>query len=72
MGGNALNRKLIKIEDLSLYLDTPVATIYTWTHQKKIPHVKIGRSLRFDLAEIDLWVNERRVAQVEVRRPVFA
>lgn len=62
----------MKIEDLSVYLDTPVATIYTWTHQKKIPHVKIGRSLRFDLAEIDLWVNERRVAQTEVRRPVFA
>jgi len=62
----------MKIEDLSVYLDTPVATIYTWTHQKKIPHVKIGRSLRFDLAEIDLWVNERRVAQAGVRRPVFA
>ena len=67
-----MNPKLVNIEDLSLYLDTPVATIYTWTHQKKIPHVKIGRSLRFDLAEIDQWVNARRVAQVEERRPVFA
>lgn len=67
-----MERKLVKIEELARYLDTPVATLYTWTHQRKIPHVKMGRSLRFDLAEIDLWVNERKVAPGANRRPAFA
>jgi excisionase family DNA binding protein len=66
-----LNKKLVKIEDLSLYLDTPVATLYTWTHQRKIPHVKMGRCLRFDLAEIDLWVDQRKVARFEARKPAL-
>ncbi len=66
-----MERRLVKIEELSRYLDTPVATLYTWTHQKKIPHVKMGRSLRFDLTEIDGWVNERRVEPSE-RRAVLA
>ena len=68
MGGITLNKKLVKIEDLSMYLDTPVATLYTWTHQRKIPHVKMGRSLRFDIAEIDQWIEERKVARMEPRR----
>lgn len=68
MGGIPLNKKLVKIEELASYLDTPVATLYTWTHQRKIPHVKMGRSLRFDLVEIDQWIEQRKVARVEPRR----
>ena len=66
-----MERKLVNIDELSRYLGTPVATLYTWTHQKKIPHVKMGRSLRFDLAEIDLWVNERKVAPAAIRQAAF-
>ena len=66
-----MNKKLVNIEELSAYLGLPISTIYTWTHQKKIPHVKMGRTLRFDLVEIDEWVDERKVAQAAIRRPAF-
>ncbi len=57
-----VERRFLKIEELSEYMGTPVATLYTWTHQKKIPHLKMGRSVRFDLREIEEWIKKRRVA----------
>lgn len=58
----SVEKKLLRVEELSAYMGTPVATLYTWTHQKKIPHLKVGRSVRFDREEINLWLKGRRVA----------
>jgi len=57
-----VEKKFLRVEELSTYMGTPVATLYTWTHQKKIPHLKVGRSVRFDRDEINLWLKGRRVA----------
>ena len=58
----SVEKKFLRVEELSAYMGTPVATLYTWTHQKKIPHLKGGRSVRFDRDEINLWLKGRRVA----------
>ncbi len=58
----AAEKIFLRVEELSAYIGTPVATLYTWTHQKKIPHLKVGRSVRFDRREIERWLKERRVA----------
>lgn len=62
-------KRLFNIEELTQYLSIPKATLYTWTHQKKIPFIKIGRSIRFDKAEIDEWVNLRRVCGQASQNP---
>ena len=61
-GETGIGKRFLKIEELSEYMGTPVATLYTWTHQRKIPHLKMGRSVRFDLREIEEWIKRRRVA----------
>lgn len=56
-------RKLLDIDGLSRYLTMPKATVYSWVSTRKIPPeavVRLGRSLRFDRAEIDRWVESRR------------
>jgi excisionase family DNA binding protein len=39
-------------------------TIYRWARDEYIPHVKVGRgsrkSLRFDMAEVAKWLEEKR------------
>ncbi len=57
-----MDKRFLTVEELSEYLGTPMPTLYTWTHQKKIPHLKLGRTLRFDRLEIDGWLESRRVA----------
>lgn len=56
-------RKLLDVPGLAEYLSVPKGTIYTDVCMRKIPQkaiVKLGRSLRFDIAAIDAWVEENR------------
>lgn len=56
-----MKKRLLNVTELSEYLSMPVATIYTYVSMQKIPaHCirRIGRSLKFELAEVDQWVNE--------------
>jgi excisionase family DNA binding protein len=51
---NALSpRKLINVDELSALWSVPKATLYNWVNQGRLPYVKLGRSLRFDVVEIE-------------------
>ena len=43
---------LIKIDELSRRLSIPKGTIYNWVSQHRIPFIKAGRALRFDVEEV--------------------
>lgn len=43
---------LLAIEELSALWKVPKATIYNWVSQGRLPHLKLGRCLRFDPEEI--------------------
>jgi|CXWL01.1.fsa_nt_gi excisionase family DNA binding protein len=51
--------KLLKPEEVAAMLNVEKSTIYSWTHLKKIPHVKMGRLLRFREHEIKEWLDKR-------------
>ena len=53
-------RKLIGIKELSKQLDIPVGTIYSWTSMKVIPFYKVGRLVKFEEAEIEKWLEQRK------------
>lgn len=36
------------------------STLYAWAEQGRIPHLKLGRLLRFDPDEIDTWLQSYR------------
>ena len=54
-----MKKRIVSIAELSEYLGTPKGTLYHWVSQRKIPYVKLGRSTRFDIAEIDGWLARR-------------
>lgn len=56
-------RKLIDINQLSELWSVPKTTLYNWVNQGRLPHVKLGRSLRFDLVQIE-QVRERSTIAV--------
>ncbi|MEK6544286.1 MAG: helix-turn-helix domain-containing protein [Elusimicrobiota bacterium] len=51
------NKRLFSPEELAGYLSVSTKTVYKWVFFKKVPCVKIGRTLRFDKSEIDLWID---------------
>jgi len=59
-----MNKRFIGITGLSEYLDISKNTVYSWIWQRKIPYVKIGRLVKFDLRKIEDWIKERGVEEI--------
>lgn len=51
---------LVSIETLSKTLDLPKSWLYTRTRKKEIPFVKLGRYVRFNVSEIQEYLNKNR------------
>ena len=56
-----MTRRLITIREASEYTGLSVSTLYSWIWQKRVPYVKLGRAVRFDLADLDRLIELRRV-----------
>ncbi len=52
---------LVDIDELAAVLRIHKGTIYNWVHRRKIPYVKVGRLVRFDLSEIAKYVDGCRI-----------
>lgn len=48
--------KFMSVTEIAEFLCVSKAYIYRQAQEKKIPHVKIGKSLRFRKTDIDTWV----------------
>jgi excisionase family DNA binding protein len=47
---------LLTAKELAKYLDLSLAQIYTLNSKGKLPSVKIGRSVRYPLKELEAWI----------------
>lgn len=54
--------EFLTLEELCAWLKVKPATVYDWVHIGFIPHVKLGRLLRFEKAMIMSWLSERAQA----------
>jgi excisionase family DNA binding protein len=61
---------LIGIEELEKRTAVKQATLRKYVVQRKIPFVKIGRLVRFDLPEIEAWINERKVSVLKGKEEI--
>ena len=51
-------KKILDIKQLSTYLQVSISEIRKLVRQKNIPYFRIGNRLKFDLANINLWIEE--------------
>jgi len=58
-------KRLLNINEAAEYMATTVGRLYQMVHKKQIPHVKIGRSLRFDIGELDEFIKNNAVDIIE-------
>lgn len=61
-----MQKKLLDIKELAEYSGISVSTIYDWVNQRRIPYVKISNLVRFDLEEINKWIEEKRVKPLDI------
>jgi excisionase family DNA binding protein len=51
---------LRNVKEVSEWLQVKRSTIYLWAEQGMIPHLKLGRLLRFDPDDIEAWLHAHR------------
>ena len=51
--------KLLTPQEIAEVLGVQSSTIYQWTHQGYIPHVKIGKFVRFKEKDVEKWVEKK-------------
>jgi excisionase family DNA binding protein len=52
-------KELLDTRQLAEWLHVKEFTIRKWVHYRFIPHVKLGRCVRFQESEIEQWLRER-------------
>ncbi len=57
MESNRYMKRYVSIKEVSEYTSLPVKTLYEWAGTGRIPSVKIGRRVLFDLQDIDKIMN---------------
>jgi predicted DNA-binding transcriptional regulator AlpA len=49
--------RLLSAQELALYLEVPVKTIYTWRYHKTGPQgFRVGKHLRFRWRDVESWL----------------
>jgi excisionase family DNA binding protein len=64
MGFSILEKRFLSMNECSEFLGITKGTLYVWVCHKKIPYLKIGRLVKFDIQEIERWLKENSVAQL--------
>jgi excisionase family DNA binding protein len=52
-------KELLDVKQLTEWLHVKESTIRKWVHYGYIPHVKLGRCVRFQESEIEEWIRDR-------------
>jgi excisionase family DNA binding protein len=62
--GSLIERRLLTIQEASQYTGLSVHTLYTMVSQRRIPYVKVGRLVKFDLQILDQWIKQQTVMPI--------
>ena len=62
-----LDHQLLTVEEVAELLRLPVSTIYELARTGRLPHLKIGRALRFSRSDLEAHLAERCRAQIAAR-----
>ena len=55
------------VKGVSEYLAFKASRVYALVEEKKIPHYRIGRQIRFKKSDIDEWMEKQREEVVDVK-----
>ena len=59
-----LDHRLLTAEEVAELLRLPVSTVYDLARTGRLPHLRIGRALRFSQSDLEAHLAERCRAQV--------
>ncbi len=65
MGFTIVEKRYMGMVECSEYIGVTKGTLYVWVCHKRITYIKIGKLVKFDLREIDHWLQHRRIKEIQ-------
>jgi excisionase family DNA binding protein len=59
--GTARPAELVNVAEAARFLAVSPSTLYGWVWQRRIAFVKVGRAVRFDMADLKQFVARNRI-----------
>ena len=53
-----MTKEIYNVDEISTYLQLSTSGIRKLVKQKKIPHFRVGNRIRFNVKNINLWLEE--------------
>ena len=60
-----MEKRLLSVAEASRLLGMSESFLYKLAESKEIPHLRLGRAVRFDVSQIDTWLKRHSVAEVD-------
>ncbi len=60
-----MEKRLLSVDEAARLLGISQSFLYKLAESKAIPHLRLGRALRFDLRQIDIWLKRQTVDEVD-------
>ena len=54
-------QRLLKPAEAAELLSVPTSWVYEAARERRLPHLKVGKHLRFLRADLEAWLQEQRV-----------
>ena len=64
--------RLLNAQEIAILIGVKQSTIYQWTHQGFIPHVKVGKLVRFNVDSVMKWLGEKETAGRKNRKYIVS
>jgi len=59
-------KELLSTTETAEFLGISKNTLYEWIIQKKIPHFKVGRLVKFKREDLDAWLKKKKMEEEEI------
>jgi len=69
IGGIMNGNKLLSVKETAAYLNISPHTLYTMVSQRRIPYVKVGRLVKFDMDLLDKWIKQNTMIPLALKPP---
>ena len=58
---SSIKPRLVTIHEAAEYTGLAVDTLYKMVNQRRIPFVKVGRLVKFDIGMLDEWIQQHTI-----------
>jgi len=59
-------KRFLNKQELAIFLGISKFTIDAWVSQRRVPFVKMGKRVLFDIEDIEKWINQNKVAPINI------